>query len=41
MLLRKLIKSLTMNHLAKKAGIFTAEEMKKVLNDFYDESDPK
>ena len=41
MLLRKLIKSLTMTHLAKKAGVFTAEEMKRVLYDFYDESDPK
>ena len=41
MLLRKLIKSLTMNHLAKKAGIFESTEMDRVFKDMYDESDPK
>ena len=40
-LLRKLIKSLTENHIKKKTYIFTAEEIKRVLIEIYNEDDPQ
>ena len=40
-LLKKLIKSLVVKHLVKKASIFTSEEIVKALKEFYDDSNPK
>ena len=40
-LLRKLIKSLTVKHLKKKADIFTWIEMQKILEEMFDEEKPK
>ena len=39
-LLRKQLKSLTVKHLKKKSDIFTAVEMKKVLEEKYDDNNP-
>ena len=40
-LLPKHIKSLTMGHLKKKADVFNAGHMKKVLTEMYDDNNPK
>ena len=40
-LLKKLIKSLVVKHLKKKASIFTSEEILKALKEFYNDNDPR
>ena len=39
-LLRKLIKSLTVKHLKCKADIFSADEMKKIFTEMFNENEP-